>query len=105
MTYYIDPKIYNKYRDAVIALSQSIQINYPENLPPAKRRPGLSDEQIAAELGIEVKVAREIRCVAEREYYTLDEWEKALVFKERACREYSERGLSSVTKKYIQKGK
>ena len=105
MTYYIDPEIYNQYRDAVIALSQSIQINYPENLPPAKRRPGLSDEQIAEELGIEVNVAREIRCVAEREYYTLDEWQKALIFKERACREYSERGLSSVTKKYIQKGK
>lgn len=105
MTYYIDPKIYNKYRDAVIALSQSIQINYPENLPPEKRRPGLSDEQIAAELGIAVNVAREIRCVAEREFYSLDEWQKALIFKEHACREYSKQGLSSVTKKYIQKGK
>ena len=53
MTYFIDPEIYKKYRDAVIALSQSIQINYPENLSPEKR-PGLSDEQIAAELGIEL---------------------------------------------------
>ena len=59
MTYYIDPEIYKKYRDAVIELAQSIQINYPENLSPEKRRPGLSDEQIAAELGIEVNVARE----------------------------------------------
>ena len=64
----------------------------------------MSDEQIAAELGIEVNVAREIRCVAEREFYTLDEWQKALIFKEPACREYAERGLSSVTKKYIPKG-
>ena len=104
MTYFIDREIYKKYRDAVIELSQSIQINYPENLSPEKRRPGLSDEQIAAKLGIEVNVAREIRCVAEREFYTLDEWQKALIFKERACREYAERGLSSVTKKYIPKG-
>ena len=104
MTYFIDPEIYKRYRDAVIALSQSIQINYPENLPPEKRRPGLSDEQIAAKLGIEVNVAREVRCVAEREFYTLDEWQKALIFKERACREYAERGLSSATKKYISKG-
>ena len=104
MTYFIDPEIYKKYRDAVIELSQSIQINYPENLSPEKRKPGLSDEQIAAELGIEVNVAREVRCVAEREFYTLDEWQKALIFKERACREYAERGLSSVTQKYIPKG-
>ena len=47
--------------------------------------------------------AREVRCVAEREYYGLDEWQKALEFKERACREYAARGLSSVTKKYAPK--
>ncbi len=52
MTYFIRSEIYKKYRDAVIALSQSIQINYPENLSPEKKEPGLSDEQIAAELGI-----------------------------------------------------
>ena len=34
-----------------------------------------------------------------------DEWEKALAFKERACRDYAKRGLSSVTKKYLPKRK
>jgi hypothetical protein len=33
-SFYIEPEIYRKYRDQVIALSQSIQVNYPENLPP-----------------------------------------------------------------------
>ena len=103
MTYFVDPETYKKYRDEVISRSQSIQINYPESLPPESRRPGLSDEQIAVELGLDVSVVREIRCVAEREFYSLDEWQKALIFKERACREYAERGLSSVTKKYMPK--
>ena len=74
MSYFIDPETYRRYRDQVIALSQSIQVNYPEHLPPEKRRPGLSDEQIAEKLGIDVFTAREVRCVAEREYYGLDEW-------------------------------
>ena len=105
MSYFIDPKTYNAYKDRVLELSQSIQINYPEHLPPDKRSPGLSDEQIAVRLGLDVFTAREIRCVAEREYYGLDEWEKALAFKERACRDYAKRGLSSVTKKYLPKRK
>jgi len=103
MSYFVDPETYRAYRDRVLELSQSIQINYPEHLPPEKRRPGLSDEQIADRLGIDVFTAREIRCVAEREYYGLDEWQKALEFKERACRDYARRGLSSVTKKYMPK--
>lgn len=103
MTYFVDPETYRAYKDRVLELSQSIQINYPEHLPPEKRRPGLSDEQIAERLGLDVFTAREIRCVAEREYYGLDEWQKALDFKDRACREYARRGLSSVTKKYMPK--
>ena len=105
MSYFIDPKTYYAYKDRVLELSQSININYPEHLPPNKRSPGLSDEQIATRLGLDVFTAREIRCVAEREYYGLDEWEKALAFKERACRDYAKRGLSSVTKKYLPKRK
>ena len=105
MTYFVDPKTYYAFKDRVLELSQSIQINYPEHLPPSKRRPGLSDEQIAERLGFDVFTAREIRCVAEREYYGLDEWQKALAFKERACRGYAKTGLSSATKKYLPKRK
>ena len=99
--FYIDPETYQQYRDQVIEMSQSIQVNYPENLPPETRRPGFSDEQIAEKLGLDTATVREIRCVAEREYYGLDEWQKAIEFKERTCRGYAERGLSSVTKRYF----
>jgi len=103
MSYFVDPETYRAFKDRVLDLSQSIQINYPEHLPPEKRRPGLSDEEIAERLGLDVFTAREIRCIAEREYYGLDEWQKALEFKDRACRDYARRGLSSVTKKYMPK--
>ena len=101
--FYIDPETYRQYRDQVLALSNSVQINYPEHLPPETRQPGLSDEQIAARLDLDTRTVREIRCVAEREYYDLDEWQKAIEFKDRACRGYAERGLSSVTRKYLKK--
>ncbi len=101
--YFVDPEIYRRYKDQVLEMSQAIQINYPEHLPPEKRKPGFSDRQIAAKLGLEEKVVREIRCVAEREYYPVEEWEKALEFKERACRGYAEHGVAYATKKYIKK--
>jgi len=100
---FVDPDTYKKYRDQVIELSQSIQINYQEHLPPDARKPGLSDRQIAERLGIEERVVREIRCVAERDFYPLDEWENALRFKEETCRRYVREGLSSITKKYLKK--
>ena len=101
--YFVDPETYKKYRDDVMQYSQSVQVNYQEFLPKEKRKPGLSDKQIAEKLGIEERVVREIRVVAERDKYTIDEWEKAIEFKDNACRNYVKSGLSSVTKKYIKK--
>ena len=103
--FFIDPETYRKYRDQVIELSQSIQINLPEHLPPERRKPSYSDEQIAEKLGLDTRTVREIRCVAEREYYGLDEWQKAIEFKEKACRDYARSGLSSATGKYVKKNK
>ncbi|NCF17771.1 MAG: hypothetical protein GWP63_05975 [Haliea sp.] len=102
-SFYIEPEIYRKYRDQVIALSQSIQVNYPENLPPEKRKPGLSDEQIAQQLGLDTRTVAEIRCVAEREYYGIDEWQQAIEFKERACRGYAKSGLGFTTRELFRK--
>ena len=96
--FYVDPEIYRRYRDQVIEMSQSIQVNYPENLPPEQRRPGFSDEQIAERLGLDKRTVTEIRCVAEREYYGIDEWQKAIDFKERACRGYARGGLGFTTR-------
>lgn len=104
-SFYIDPATYRQYRDQVIALSQSIQVNYPENLPPEKRRPGLSDEQIAEQLGLDKCTVAEIRCVAEREYYGIEEWQKAIEFKDRACRGYAKSGLGFTTRELFRKAR
>ncbi len=45
--FYVDPDTYRRYRDEVLALSDSVQVNYPEHLSPDLRSPALSDEQIA----------------------------------------------------------
>ena len=101
MSYFIDPETYKKHRAAVLEMSNSVQINLPEHLPPDQRKPPLSDAQIAEALGLDEDTVREIRCVAEREYYGLDEWQKAVKFKEEACRGYARQGLSFVTKKHL----
>ena len=101
--YFVDPETYRKYKDEVLALSHAVQINFQEHLPPEKRQPGLSDKQIAEKLGLEEHVVREIRCVAERDKYSLDEWEEAIRFKDRTCRNYARHGMSSVMKKYTGK--
>ncbi len=103
--YFVDPETYKKYKDKVLELSHAVQINFQEHLPADKRRPGLSDKQIAAELGLEERVVREIRCVAERDKYSLDEFEEAIRFKEKACRDYSVRGMSAVMEKHVKKSK
>jgi len=103
--YFVDPETYEKYKDDVLAMSHAVQINFQEQLPAEQRRPGFSDRQIAEKLGIEEKVVREIRCVAERDKYPLDEFEEAIRFKERACREYSVRGMSAVMQKYVKRAR
>ena len=97
--FFVAPEIYKKYKDQVLALSNSIQVNINEHLPKEKRRGGLSDKQIAEQLGLEERVVREIRVVGEREYYPLAEWEEAIRFKDEACRGFAKSGLSFHTKK------
>ncbi len=94
--YFVDPETYGKHKDDVLRLSNSVQVNVQEHLPPGKRRRGLSDREIGEELGLDEKVVREIRVVAERDYYDLDEWQEAIDFKDKACRAFSKHGLSYV---------
>ncbi len=98
--FFIDPKTYQKYKDQVLELSNSIQIDINEHLPREQRRGGMTDKQIAEKLGLEEHVAREIRIVAERDYYPIDEWQNAIEFKDNACRSYQEKGRAYATKKY-----
>ena len=101
--YFVDPETYKKFKDEVLSYSQSVQVNTQEFLPEDKRKRPLSDKEIAVKMGLDERVVREIRVVAERDEYPIDEWEKALEFKDKACREYARSGLSSVTKKYLKK--
>jgi hypothetical protein len=87
---YLDPEIYYKYRTAVLELSSSIQIDINEHLPPGQRKRGLSDREIAERLGLDEGTVTEIRAVAERDYYDLSEWDRAIEFKRKACRDYVE---------------
>ena len=45
--FFIDPEIYERYKDEVLHLSNSFQVNIHEHFPPEKRQPGLSDKEIA----------------------------------------------------------
>ena len=96
--FFVDPEIYKQYREAVLLLSDSVQINFQEHLPPEERRRGLSDKEIGEKLGLDERTVREIRVVAERDTYDLSEWEKAIEFKDKACRAFARHGISYVFK-------
>jgi ribosome-binding protein aMBF1 (putative translation factor) len=96
--FFVDPEIYKQYKDEVLSLSDSVQINFQEQLPPEERRRGLSDREIAEKLGLDERTVREIRVVAERDTYDLSEWEKAIEFKDKACRAFARHGISYVFK-------
>lgn len=76
----LDPQVYTRHKDDVLKLSNSFQ---------RIDQPGLSDKQIAERLGLDERTVTEIRCVAERDCYPLEEWEKAIEFKRKACLEWS----------------
>ncbi len=96
--FFVEPDIYRKYKDEVLGLSDSVQINFQEHLPPEKRQRGLSDREISEKLGLDERTVREIRVVAERDVYGIDEWEKAIDFKDKACRAFAKHGISYVYK-------
>jgi hypothetical protein len=96
--FFIDPETYKQYKDEILRLSNSFQTNVQEHLPAGQRQRGLSDSEIAARLDLEERVVREIRVVAERDYYPLDEWERAIEFKDKACRAFAKHGNSYVFK-------
>ena len=99
--FFIDPETYHRYREQVLELSNAVQINLQEQLPADQRQRVWSDAEIAEKLGLEERAVREIRCVAERDKYGLDEFEEAIRFKDESCRAYAQKGLSSVMKPYV----
>ena len=97
--FFVDPEIYRRHREEILKLSNSIQVDIHEHLAGEKRRRGLSDREIADRLGLDERTVREIRVVAERDYYDIEEWEKAIEFKDKACRTFAEEGVSYVFKR------
>jgi hypothetical protein len=96
--FFVDPELYHRYKDEVLSLSDSVQINFQEHLPASERRRGLSDREIAERLGLDERTVREIRVVAERDRYDLEEWQRAIEFKDKACRAFARHGISYVFK-------
>jgi hypothetical protein len=76
----LDPEVYARHKDEVLRLSNSFQ---------TIERRGLSDREIAERLGLDERTVTEIRVVAERDCYPLEEWERAIEFKRKACAEWS----------------
>jgi hypothetical protein len=94
----IEPELYHRYKDDVLRLSHSFQVNIQEHLSGEQRQRGLSDKEIAEQFGLEEEVVREIRVVAERYYYPINEWQNAIAFKNKACRAFAKHGNSYVFK-------
>ena len=94
----VDPKLYDEYKDRVLELSNSYQKDINEHLPEGTRRRGLSDDEIAKRLGLHVRDVIEIRVVAERDSYPIEEFEKAAEFKDKAASTYAKSGLSHIFK-------
>lgn len=103
--FFVDPETYRKYKDQVLALSHAVQVDFQEHLPPDPRHPALSDREIGERLGLEERVVREIRCVAERDKYGIEEFEAAAQFKDRACRDWARSGMSAVMKPHVDKSR
>jgi hypothetical protein len=80
----LDPDVYRRWKDEVLRLSNSFQ---------RIGQRGLSDREIAERLGLDERTVTEVRCVAERDCYPLDEWEKAIEFKKRAALEWQAAAL------------
>ena len=76
----LDPEVYKQHKDEVLELCNSFQ---------KIGQRGLSDREIAERLGLDERTVTEIRCVAERDCYPLEEWERAIEFKRKATLEWS----------------
>jgi orotate phosphoribosyltransferase-like protein len=76
----LDPEVYERYKDEVLRLCNSFQ---------KIGQRGLSDREIAERLHLDERTVTEIRCVAERDCYPLEEWERAIEFKRKATLEWS----------------
>jgi len=77
----ISPELYRRYRDQVWELT-----NWRQRWEPDRVHRGLTDEEIASRLGLSAAEVVEIRCVAEAEKISLNDYLTAEEGKERRFR-------------------
>jgi hypothetical protein len=92
----VDPVLYRRHRDDVVALANSHQYNRNEFLPDGVRQRALSDTEIAERLGLDVRDVTAIRVVAEHDGYPLEEYEAAARFKDAAAASYRHGGVKNL---------
>ena len=92
----VDPDLYDRYRDEIVRLSTSHQIDVNEFLPDGVRRRGLSDEEIAGRLGLDIRDVTEIRVIAEHDEYGIEEYEASARFKDAAAESYRAGGVKNL---------
>ena len=79
----ISPKLYQKYKDQVLDLS-----NARQRYEASANLRGLTDKEIADKLGLSEDEVTEIRILAELETPPLTNWQEAISRKERAARRF-----------------
>ena len=95
----VDPDLYDRYREEVVALTNSYQVDINEFLPnDGTRKRGLSDAEIAERLGLDVRDVTEIRVVSEHDEYPIEEYEASARFKDAAAASYFEGGVKNLYK-------
>ena len=92
----VDPELYHRYRDQVVRMSNSHQVDINEFLPSDVRRRALTDAEIAVELGLDLRDVTEIRVVAEHDEYPIEEYEASARFKDAAAASYREGGVKNL---------
>ena len=69
MPKFVNPDLYNRYKDEVWKLT-----NAQQRYEPGKAHRGLSDEEIARRLGLKPEQVTEIRCIVENEKVSLEKY-------------------------------
>ncbi len=86
MPKYISPELYDKYKNQVLEMSPAIQ--YYEGTKALRESSGLSDQEIADRLSLDVDDVTEIRCIAEIDLLPADAWIKSANWKREKARRY-----------------
>lgn len=94
----VDPALYREYRDRIVRMSNSHQVDIQEFLPVDVRRRAMTDAEIAEELGLDLRDVTEIRVVAEHDEYPIEEYEASARFKDAAAESYRDGGVKNLYK-------